>query len=84
VHLRSWQQFIGQLKHKLKPITGVTVSIIDEVHHRRRYDEASARSVRQSLKVMLRWLWEIVTLSLLVCERVLQELVDITVDVCAI
>jgi hypothetical protein len=60
------------------------MSIIDELHHRGRYDETSARSVRQSLKFMFCWLRETgITISQ-PRERILQEKTDIAINVCTV
>jgi hypothetical protein len=60
------------------------MSIIDELHHRGRYDETSARSARQSGKFILRWLREVRIATSQLRERMLQEDTDIAINVCAV
>jgi len=63
---------------------GITVSVIDEFHHRRCHDETSACSARQPRKFICRWLREIGIATPQLCEGTLQKNIDVIVDICTV
>jgi hypothetical protein len=60
------------------------MSIINKLHHRGCYDETSVLSARQARKLTFRWVREIGTATLQLCEGMLQENIDVTVNICAV